>query len=231
MKKTHAIPRGIRNHNPGNIEQKPGVRWQGEKESQQADPRFVTFESPKWGIRAIARILITYQDARQAKDGSRIDTVREIINRWAPATENDTESYIANVSRLSKIGENTRLDVYQFAVMKALVKAIITHENGSNPYPSATIDAGLRLAGIEPPKKAITRQADVIATASAGGLTLVTAALQEGRLAISEALQTTQEVTAFWPSKGPWILTAIIVLLLLITLFKQFRDHQTGARP
>ena len=61
--------------------------------------RFCRFETPAYGIRAMCRLFITYQDARLAKDGSRIDTVAEIIERYAPSTENDTLAYIKSVSQ------------------------------------------------------------------------------------------------------------------------------------
>jgi hypothetical protein len=144
------MTRGIRNNNPGNIENVPGVIWQGTDETR-SDPRFVVFKEPKWGIRAIARVLITYQDKRRAKDGSRIDTIQEIIERWAPAPENDTASYVSHVSKLLEIGSTDTIDVYDYETMKRLVKAIILHENGQQPYTDAQIDAGLVLAGIEPP--------------------------------------------------------------------------------
>ena len=143
-------PRGIRNNNPGNIDRHPGVRWQGMAGDQSRDSRFVVFKAPEWGIRAIARILITYQDRRRARDGSRIDTIQDIIGRWAPSVENDTDAYARHVARLTHIGVDETLDVYDYATMYALVQAIITHENGMQPYAHALIARGLELAGIVP---------------------------------------------------------------------------------
>lgn len=143
-------PRGIRNHNPGNIDRHPGVRWQGQADDQSGDPRFVVFKAPEWGVRAIARILITYQDHRQARDGSRIDTIREIIDRWAPPAENDTGAYARHLAALTHIGIDDTIDVYDYATMYRLVEAIITHENGMQPYSHTTLHRGLLLAGIAP---------------------------------------------------------------------------------
>lgn len=148
------MPRGIRNHNPGNIERN-ATRWHG-MAGQQPDSRFITFTSPEWGIRAIARTLITYQDKRRARDGSRIDSVREIIERWAPPSENNTVSYSRAVASALGIGPNDEtVDVYHYATMEQLVRAIIRHENGLGPYngdwyPEDIIVRGLALAGIVP---------------------------------------------------------------------------------
>ena len=53
-------PRGIRNNNPGNI-RRNGDPWQG-LAKEQNDREFFTFKSAVYGIRALARLLITYQD-------------------------------------------------------------------------------------------------------------------------------------------------------------------------
>ncbi|NMX60215.1 structural protein [Pseudomonas sp. WS 5079] len=148
-------PRGIRNFNPGNIRHAKGVRWQGMAVAQD-DQAFVQYTAPRWGIRAIARVLITYQDKRRAADGSRIDTVREIIERWAPPSENNTNAYAASVARaLGLDPDHEGVDVYDFDVMRTLVLAIIRHENGAGPLPGgqwygeSIIADGLTLAGIE----------------------------------------------------------------------------------
>ncbi|WP_339079056.1 structural protein [Pseudomonas sp. TMP9] len=148
-------PRGIRNFNPGNIDRVAGVRWQGQATDQSGDARFVVFNGPRWGVRAIARVLITYQDKRRAKDGSRIDSVREFIERWAPASENNTDAYAKAVASALSIGPNDEaVDVYRYDTMRALVLAIIRHENGLGPLPGGAwygepiIADGLALAGI-----------------------------------------------------------------------------------
>jgi len=149
-------PRGIRNNNPGNIE-RDGTRWQG-MAARQTDSRFVVFSEALWGIRAIARILITYQDRRRAADGSRIDTVRKFIARWAPPSENNTDAYARTVANALGVGvDDPNVDVYDYATMFELVAAIIRYENGvaqNRPdgawYPDAEIERGLALAGIVP---------------------------------------------------------------------------------
>jgi hypothetical protein len=71
--------RGIRNNNPGNIRY-TGTPWQGLDEPK-SDGQFCRFANPCWGIRAIARTLITYQD----KHG--LNSVYQMIARWAPPVE------------------------------------------------------------------------------------------------------------------------------------------------
>jgi hypothetical protein len=132
-------PRGIRNFNPGNIRHSRTL-WQGEADVQ-ADDSFVTFKAPEWGLRAIAKILLTYQ-----KSG--LNTVRKIISRWAPPNENDTEAYVAAVAAAVGVKPDAVLNVSASNVMAALVKAIVRHENGLQPYADAVVTEGLELAGI-----------------------------------------------------------------------------------
>jgi len=117
-------PRGIRNHNPGNIE-RTGDRWQGMSADQSGDARFVVFDSPVWGLRALARILRNY--GRQGAD-----TIGEVIARWAPSVENDTGAYVDAVARAVGINANDRIEPEH---LPALMAAIVQHENGRQPYP------------------------------------------------------------------------------------------------
>ena len=93
--------RGIRNNNPGNI--RLGAGWQGMAD-EQTDHDFVVFKAPEWGIRAIAKILLS--DARNG-----ITNVRGIINRWAPPVENNTDAYIAAVSNQLQVNPDQYIDI------------------------------------------------------------------------------------------------------------------------
>ena len=120
------LPRGIRNNNPGNIRISKDA-WRG-LDDHPKDTAFFTFVSPSFGIRALILVLRTYRLKYS------IDTVRGIIHRWAPAIENDTTSYIEAVSQDIGVLPDDVIDVLQRPVMEKLVKAIIAHENGVQPY-------------------------------------------------------------------------------------------------
>lgn len=122
---TDSTPRGIRNCNPGNIRKSP-TAWLGEDPNGE-DPDFVTFKSPLYGIRALAKILWSYQDVHG------INTVSGFINRWAPPGENDTTAYVQNVCAACEVSPDTTIDL-KSSVFYNLVIAIITQENGEQPY-------------------------------------------------------------------------------------------------
>lgn len=188
--KTTAL--GVSLNNPGNIEK--GAEWQG-LASVQTHARFATFEGPEWGIRAIARTLITYFDKRKANDGSKIDTTLEIAQRWAPASDNNPTyeyaQYLANkVSRAldRQVKATDTIDLYDEKTMRAVVEGIIEFENGGNPYPKHVITNGLTLAGIKPQETSVVRDTTVVAT-SAAASTSALAVVVESSEPITKAVE------------------------------------------
>lgn len=154
-------PRGVRNNNPGNV--RWGDPWQGlVPREQRTDSEFCQFIDPTWGIRALARTLITYQDKRRSFDGTVIDTLREIIVRWAPPIENDTEAYIEHAAKLTGFDPDETLDLHRYEHLRPVVEAIIRHECGKGPlntlnswYSDDVIDASLKLAGVVRPTEKV----------------------------------------------------------------------------
>jgi len=216
------LPRGIRNNNPGNIE--IGDSWQGLSEAQ-TDGRFCQFKAPEWGIRAIARILITYQDKRRASDGSRIDTVAEIIERWAPPVENDTAAYATHVRRTMDLVEGERIDVRDYETMKGLVIGIIKHENGMQPYSELEIRKGLVLAGIETTQKPLTESRTISRASVAGGVAVAAPVIDK----LAEVAEQTGAVAPLVQqilSLSPWVLAAIGVVAAIWIIKARIEDNK-----
>lgn len=115
-------PIGIRNNNPGNI-RITNDAWQGLADKQSGE--YFTFISAKYGYRAMAKILMNYQ-----RRG--VNTIQEIINTWAPTSENDTHSYIEHVATLLQTSPAQELDVINdHTILVQLMEAIAKHENGT----------------------------------------------------------------------------------------------------
>ncbi|MBE6182048.1 MAG: structural protein P5 [Rikenellaceae bacterium] len=117
------MSRGIDNCNPGNI-RLSRIRYRGEVRPSR-DPEFRQFESLAWGYRAIFVLLDTYR----RRYG--LDTLRGMIGRWAPPSENRTEHYIAIVSERTGIEADERIDTRDRATMVAIAAAISWVENGA----------------------------------------------------------------------------------------------------
>ncbi|MBG5973224.1 structural protein [Proteus mirabilis] len=117
--------RGERNNNPGNI--RHGSKWQG-LSPQQTDPSFCQFVSPEYGIRAIYKLLQTYQKKYE------LNTVESIIDRYAPPNENNTADYINRAARDIGVSVNEPINVSSKSVAIALATAIVGVELGYQPY-------------------------------------------------------------------------------------------------
>ena len=99
------LPRGLRNNNPLNIRHSAS-RWQGAR-VEQTDKAFVQFTSMTMGYRAAWRILETYFNHFETEQQP--FTPRNIILRWAPPNENNSEAYIRSVCRLTNLAGNEPL--------------------------------------------------------------------------------------------------------------------------
>ncbi len=145
--------RGLRNNNPGNIEAGSNS-WDGQAGS---DGRFAKFVTPEHGIRALGKNLLSYQ--RQG-----YDTVSEIVNRWAPASDgNNTEAYIAALCKKLNVTPNYQLNMSDINTLRQLCAGIIQHENGKQPYSEDQLNTGvsaaLGLTTLESPKRYSGNQA------------------------------------------------------------------------
>ena len=96
------LPRGLRNNNPLNI-RRSGDKWQGLRVLQ-VDRSFCQFETMAYGWRAAFRLL-----CRTYYGKYKLRTIRDIITRWAPPKENDTEVYIRRVTDRIGIGPDREL--------------------------------------------------------------------------------------------------------------------------
>lgn len=119
--------RGLRNNNPGNI--RIGASpWLG-KITPNTDGAFEQFDTPEHGIRALDKLLTNYRNAGYV-------SITQMISRFAPGNENDTVAYIAAVERDTGVARNVVYPAGLSSRIK-LVRAIIKHENGIDPYTDA----------------------------------------------------------------------------------------------
>lgn len=162
-------PRGVRNNNPGNLRKNLSDKWQGLSLTQR-DDAFFQFDDAVYGIRAIARTLIAYQDKNNCH------TIAEIIGRWAPPSDNNpTDIYCSNVATHVGIARNLLVDMHDYAYLRPTIEAIITQESGGSWqqfYTSAQIDKGMVLAGVEPRRKSLLKNAQIVGSAIAGAATV-----------------------------------------------------------
>jgi hypothetical protein len=120
------LPRGLRNNNPGNIEYRATEKWRGKlPHDPKIESRFERFVSLEMGARAQIINMRTWY--RRGKN-----TIQELIQTWAPASENPTDAYIANVARQLKYDKDKEFPfTKEFVLPMAML--IAEFENGKHP--------------------------------------------------------------------------------------------------
>lgn len=139
-------PRGLRNNNPLNMRRSTD-KWFGLSPTQR-DPGFFQFVDLVYGYRAAGKLLQNYQKLHS------LYNLKGLIERWAPASENNTKAYIARVAReLSTqagrtIDGETHLDlIHNKRLLRQLIIAMHIVENGLRPTASQleALDKGLSM--------------------------------------------------------------------------------------
>lgn len=125
MPEQQTLPRGLRNNNPLNIRRNPANHWKGAKTTIN-DKSFEEFRNIFWGIRAAAIIIRNWLGNKRLN----IRTVSQIINRWAPASENNTQEYIKTVCQVSGLKPNDSVKFSEKWKMCALLQAMAFVECG-----------------------------------------------------------------------------------------------------
>lgn len=140
-----SAPRGIRNNNPGNIEDGPFARKMPGYAG--SDGRFAKFGSPENGMTAMDSLLASY--------GSRgINTVGGVINRWAPPTDNNpTSAYASTVAKGMGVDPTAPIDMSDPATRQKLALLIGKFENGK-PVQMASMGGGMPPGGAPPAAQA-----------------------------------------------------------------------------
>lgn len=104
-----------RNNNPGNLRVSSRNDWQG---GQEGEKGFVKFDTPELGARALAKTINNNVGM----------TVKGFINKYAPPSENDTGSYIDQVSK--RLGKDSSSTISKDDIPE-LMKVIAKREGGS----------------------------------------------------------------------------------------------------
>lgn len=133
------LARGLRNCNPLNIRRVAGTKWKGQS-ALQTDASFICFNAMEWGIRAAFCILRTYARRYQCLSPA------DIVGRWAPPHQNDTDAYIRNVCTWTGFGGRQRLTE---ADWPRLVQAMARQESGTT-LSEEIINKGFKLYKNQP---------------------------------------------------------------------------------
>ena len=130
--------RGVRTNNPLNLS------FANQPNAIGTDGRFAVFQTPEEGVAASVRQLTLY--------GQRgLNTVEQIVGRWAPPSENDTPAYIRAVSQRMNVSPNQEIDLSDPNTMSRLVNAMSVQEVG-RVIPEDVLRRGVEI-GYQPPQQ------------------------------------------------------------------------------
>ena len=118
-------PRGLRNHNPGNLRLPASDTRPGYVGSDKDG--YSVFTSAQHGLESLARLLVNYGRAN-------LNTIAAIIGRYAPISENDTAAYASYLAKRLKTETDAPLDMKSANTLADLMMGIVFFENGSCPY-------------------------------------------------------------------------------------------------
>lgn len=116
------------NMNPGDL------RWAGQKGAIEGIGGFAKFSSEEAGLRAMAVQLKLYQDR------DKLDTLRKVISKYAPSTENNTDDYLKYVSQKTGIKESDKLDFNNTATLASVMSAMTKFENQKSNFTAQRIE-------------------------------------------------------------------------------------------
>ncbi|MDI3149388.1 hypothetical protein [Serratia nevei] len=129
-------PRGIRNNNPGNLN---FVGQAGATKEEGENGRFAVFGSMTDGIAALYKQIQLY-----FKRGT--DTISEIVNKYAPASDNNNVmAYINSLVKATGKGAHESLASSDMSTIFSLLKGIISHENGKGYVSDDEIMRGIQV--------------------------------------------------------------------------------------
>lgn len=213
------LPLGIRLNNPGNIERTtPRTPWQGRvPDYLLTQSRFEEMTDPIWGIRMLARDLITKFDRG-------LDTVDKITDVYAPPSENDTEEYKQFIALWLRVHQSTKLNLHDWKTLNRYVRGVTRFEQGPGPLPGQEwytddqYNEGLRRAGVVRPKSLVVTQSKTIQTASMAGI----GGTVLGTSAVVDAANEAKSMLA----PGTWlyiILTLIVVGCCVYMVYHRFK--------
>ncbi len=136
MRYKQDTPITIRYNNPGAIQYKDTIQWQGQTGKGYAN--LLTFETVTYGARAQMKSLLHYYTVHGCH------TIREIVSRWSGAKMSTLRYYILYVGRHSMVAPGELIVTYGQLIEVAL--AMANFEAGRNYPAHKSILSGYRMA-------------------------------------------------------------------------------------
>lgn len=141
----------VPNNNPGNLREWGDAPRAG---------GYAVFPTVQDGLNAAARNLLVQQQAHG------LGTIRGIVNKWAPASENNTAAYISDVSNRTGFNPDQQLNLQDPQVLAPLLSSIVRHEGNGAGVTQEMINSAVssQLGASVPGSQASPQKLDVVLT-------------------------------------------------------------------
>jgi len=126
----------VRNNNPGNVKAIPGKPWAGQIGKDYRG--FAIFKNEIYGIRAAIKNVRDYGKVYGTNN------LRDLVEKYAPRNENNTNSYISSLSERTGYHPDQELDFTNKRVAAEVVNHMFTNESGAF-YSNDKIEKALAL--------------------------------------------------------------------------------------
>lgn len=214
-------PRGIRNRNPLNLVHSSANRWQGLDEPP-SDGRMCRFTADQWGIRAAAVLLRTYRTKYK------LLTIRQLVERWAPASENDPGRYAQVVAEYMGQTPTYIPDLNDPMELENMLRGMCRMENGPGPlegewYTNLVWEQGIKLA-LQP----LSRSRTMMGSAAAGAATVGQALLDATQEALPQATEAASTVSWLWPEIAQYVLIVVALAGVGVAMYARLAERKEG---
>ena len=234
-KQTEQLPRGFRNNNPGNILDAKGANgryvndWIGLAEVRN-DGKFCRFRTMPDGIRAMVVLITGYcERGVLSSDGTPIDTVQEVLERYAPDVENPTNEYADFVRRHMGYQPGQKLNHHCYDTMFKLIDAMIRFENGGMAAERKQIEAALRRCNLMPDAPPLKKDKTMKAAKIAGSAALATP-VADSMSQFTPALPVLDRVVQWIRVVPPWVWVVLVLAGVGWVIWERYDDAMKGLR-
>lgn len=177
------IPVGVQFNNPLNV-RPDGSNWEGMVGvAQTSAGAFMKFDTGSSGWRCAAKNVLSHYTKWKHNTiatligGSGVKGTSGYRPGWAPPEDhNDTAAYIATVARATGFAPDAPLNFTKYEHLRPVLLAMAWVEQGANPstwWNDATIDDGLKRAGVVKPLPKAPIIAGTVSTATLGAETVI----------------------------------------------------------
>jgi hypothetical protein len=158
-----------------------------------------------------------------------LQTVEDLISRWAPHSENDTRVYTLAVANYMDVSKDYRPNLDDPAEMEMMLRGMSLVENGRNgPYEGEWYTDLVWQQGVKLAVKPLSRSRTMVGGAVAGGATAASGLLDATLEVLPQAADAASTVEYVWPEIAKFVLVGVAVLGIGFAMYARWDERRQG---